>query len=249
MQNPKEKGLMMKTTRLLFLSFLLFYGCTTSNNSLKGSGNIVSETKNISYFNRIEVGGPINVFISQGEDSELRIETDDNLISLIKAEMDGDLLRVHYVKPSGYSRIETKKGLNVFVRTSDLIRIRNFGSGVVSSKTSFRADEIEMENTGSGTIRFDLYANTLNAQNKGSGRITLKGNVDHQNIAINGSGEYSGLALQSESASIVIMGSGSATVSVEKELSAQIMGSGNIQYRGAPKITSQVIGSGIIKKL
>ncbi|PIS01110.1 MAG: hypothetical protein COT84_04120 [Chlamydiae bacterium CG10_big_fil_rev_8_21_14_0_10_35_9] len=232
----------------LSLSFLLS-GCSFNDNSLKGSGKKERQSREISYFSRIEVDGPINAFLKQSDERSVVVETDSNLIDNIQTSVEGNILKISYYKPQEYSKVDTSIGLNVYISNPDFNEIRNFGPANVASDSVISQEYLELVNSGSGDIKLTLSVETLNADNKGSGFIQLKGDTYHQNIAIYGSGQYEGLNLMSQSASVVIIGAGDASLSVEKELDIQILGSGDVKYKGDPKISSQVIGSGTIKKL
>lgn len=239
----------MRTISLILSLTIFLSGCSFNEKSLKGSGKKESESREVPYFSKVEVDGPINAFFKQSEERSVIVETDSNLIRNITTSVEGNVLKISYYKPQEYSKINTSIGLNVYISNPDLNEVRNFGPANIVSDNVISQEYFELVNSGSGDIKLTLSVETLNADNKGSGFIKLKGDTYHQNIAIYGSGQYEGLDLMSQSASVVIIGAGDAALNVEKELDIQILGSGNVKYKGDPKISSQVIGSGTIKKL
>lgn len=81
----------------------------------------------------------------------------------------------------------------------------------------------------------------------GSGSITAEGKVNRLIVNIPGSGHARLGKLAARSASVMIMGSGSATVAPREELNAQIMGSGDVHLVTRPARTEQsIMGSGHI---
>jgi hypothetical protein len=101
--------------------------------------------------------------------------------------------------------------------------------------------------SGSGKLGMtDVIADTLNMTINGSGDSTLKGVVNHQTIAIQGSGSYDSHGLKSQAATVKIVGSGDSEVWVTDELNITITGSGDIMYRGEPAVIQTVTGSGNI---
>jgi hypothetical protein len=104
--------------------------------------------------------------------------------------------------------------------------------------------------SGSGTVTAaTITAPSLAVDLSGSGKITVGGVVDQQDLAISGSGEYQAKDLQTKIASADISGSGNATVTVSDKLDAQLSGSGQLTYYGnPPEVTQEVSGSGRVTK-
>src|SRR5215211_2956329 len=104
--------------------------------------------------------------------------------------------------------------------------------------------------TGSGTVTAStITAPSLAVDLSGSGKITVGGTVEQQDLKISGSGEYLAKDLQTKVASAEISGSGNATVTVSDKLDAQLSGSGQLTYYGnPPQVTREVRGSGRVTK-
>ena len=61
---------------------------------VKGSGNVTTESREISGFNAVDVGGVFQVDITAKKDFAVEIEADDNIIGLITTEVDGNVLKI-----------------------------------------------------------------------------------------------------------------------------------------------------------
>jgi len=123
------------------------------------------------------------------------------------------------------------------------------GSGdIVIKEALVQTASIEID--GSGKLRMtDVVADTLDMKIDGSGDSTLMGEVNHQAIAIHGSGSYDAGGLQSRGTTARIVGSGDSKIWVTDELDITITGSGGIAYRGNPAVTQTNTGSGDIVRL
>jgi len=191
-----------------------------------GSGNVVSESRTVSGFTKIDLSGAGDVIIEQNGTEALTIEAEDNLMPKLTSEVvDGTLrlgeksnLTIHLTKPVTY-RVSMK----------DISGLMISGSGTVTAAT--------------------ITAPSLAVDLSGSGKITVGGTVDQQDLAISGSGEYQAKDLLTKIASAEISGSGNATVTVNDKLDAQISGSGQLTYYGnPPQVTQEVSGSGRVTK-
>ena len=60
----------------------------------KGSGKIVTEKRSLSGFKGVDVGGVFQVEITAGKEFAVEVETDDNLLPLIKTEVNNGVLEI-----------------------------------------------------------------------------------------------------------------------------------------------------------
>ncbi len=64
------------------------------NKKVKGSGNVVTESRDISDFKGVDVSGVFQVEITAQKDFSVEIEADDNLMPLIKTEVRNGVLHL-----------------------------------------------------------------------------------------------------------------------------------------------------------
>jgi hypothetical protein len=228
---------------LLFVALLTVTAC---NAVIEGSGDLITETRKVSNFDRIDLSGSGEVIVTQGGSESLTIETDDNVMEHVKAEVEDGTLHLGF--ESGI-RIISPSRLVFAVGVDDLNSLSISGSGDVESDR-IETDRLEAEVTGSGDIMIaDLMAVEVMAEISGSGEIHLAGDADAQNVSISGSGQYRAGDLCSESVEVTISGSGDATVCAAETLVSDISGSGSVAYYGSPSINSSGSGSGKINSL
>src|SRR5258708_6420102 len=86
-------------TRFLMLVLLLagaLAGCVDFGGwrSVKGSGNTMTETRAVSGFDQVSVSGAGELTLAQGDQESLTIEADDNLLPLIRSDVQGGHLSI-----------------------------------------------------------------------------------------------------------------------------------------------------------
>ena len=205
----------------LIITTVIIISCQ-SQNRIKGSGNVISEDRNLANFSSIKLIGSINVNIKFADHYNCTVIGDDNLVPFITTEVINNNLLVSIKK--SYS---TTEKLVVNVNTPDYNEASISGSGDI--------DIIDFKN--------DYLALNIS----GSGDITANGEVRTLIVIIKGSGDIVSTELKSQSATITINGSGDAKIWASESISAQINGSGDIEYYGNPKnVTSKINGSGEI---
>ena len=246
----------MKLSTTLTCSLALFVSCglqissegeTTSfsvssdSDTVKGSGVVIEETRDVAPFDSIKVGGSMNVILSQGEPGPLRIKAEDNLAPLVVATVNGSELTL---KTTGsYS---TKVGINVYVTTADIRSIKSGGSADVLCQGRVEVDELELDASGSSDIECAVKAGSLTVVTSGSSDVRLSGAVDLLQVVANGASDVAAFELVAAEADVKASGSSDASVNA-KVLRAHASGSSDIRYRGLPeKLTSSDGGAGSV---
>ncbi len=214
--------------------------------SIRGSGNIAEQTFDVSGFDRVTLAGSGNLFIQTGDTEGLTVRGDDNLISLLDVQVNGDELTIGF-KPG--SSVNPTLPMDFYVTVNNLSNVRLLGSGDVQI-AKLNTNDLDVQIAGSGDMNIDqLTANRFSVEIPGSGRVQVSGNVTDQTITILGSGNYDAANLQSANATISIAGSADVTIAASDTLSINIAGNGTVRYSGNPSVKKTILGSGDIRKI
>jgi hypothetical protein len=201
---------------------LLVSACSVVN----GSGQVASETRQVSGFTAIDLSGTGEVTIEQGDTESLTIEADDNVLPALTSKVTD-------------SRLKLGKKPGTTVRTRNPIRYR---------VTLKELTALDVSGAGSVQAR-QMTLQTLQVDISGSGVVNLSGSAVEQHIEVSGSGRYEAADLSSQKVTADISGSGQVDVTVSGELEVDISGSGTVTYSGDPSVRQDVSGSGkVIKK-
>ena len=115
----------------LILTTLVISACglpsfLSGGSTMRGSGNVISEDRNVSGFNKVSVSGSGNLHIVQGDEESLTIEAEDNILPLITAKVSENTLKIGF-KPG--TSISTTKSIEFYLKVKDLDSISASGSG------------------------------------------------------------------------------------------------------------------------
>jgi len=218
-------------------------GCISSGPfGIRGEGPIVERKVDLDIIEGISLPGSAKIVLSQGEDQEVRIEGQENIIDNLDLDVRSNIWHIGNKKPVWHS-----EPLKIYITIATIRSIRISGSGSVKSENHFtKLKDVDIRISGSGKLDLDFDAREVTANISGSGDIIMKGTAQELSLGISGSGEIHAYDLQSEKADVRISGSGSMFLSVEDHLDANVSGSGNITYKGHPKTNTSVSGSGNI---
>src|SRR5215468_2898079 len=215
---------MRKIKLLLTVSFLIVTA-SCSSHGIRGSGNVVSESRPVAGFHSVKLKGTGQVMIEENGSESLSITADDNLMPYLTAEINGGQL---VLGTRDNTNLNPSKDIIYKLAVKDLNAIEMGGVGSVDAK--------------------GIHTEKLKVVLGGSGNISTSGTADEQEVMLAGEGNYHGKDLQSKAASISIMGNGDAVLNASQKLDANIMGSGSIKYIGDPVVTQHILGSGSIQK-
>ena len=231
-------------TRLLtaILSTLIISSCQT----ITGSGNIITETRNLKDINGVKSSGSIEVEVVNDDKQTVKVEADDNVMEHVITRVKNGLLHVDMDSDKSYRNIKAK----VYISAPTLRRVYVSGSGTLTSQKTLTDDkEIEFKVTGSGEVDAMVDAPTISAQVTGSGVLRLSGRTKDLKGKVTGSGDLKSDDLLSENTNVTVSGSGTASVYSSVELTAKVTGSGDVFYSGNPKTQNiKKTGSGGITK-
>ncbi|MEO8171708.1 MAG: head GIN domain-containing protein [Sediminibacterium sp.] len=235
---------------LLFLAAILLLSTScrwAGYKRVKGNGNIITQDRNISHAERISLKGSYDVEITQGPVTSVKVEGDENLLSLIFVNEEEGYLTI---KSKEHVNLVSDNPIRIYITTPKLEQVRLSGSGNIIGKSKFTGgDKLVLKISGSGDMVLETNTPKVDAEISGSGSITLSGETQEQSIRISGVGDYKAEGLKSEKTTVRIAGSGDVRVFADAELDINIAGAGSILYKGNATIKQNITGSGEVKKI
>lgn len=230
------------------IAFLLSACDFIGGERVVGSGNVTTQERSITGFSSVQSSGFFDVYLSTGASQSVRVEADDNLHSYIETRLNGNELEID--TKEGY-RLDTDKDIKIFITSPEFNKVHLSGSGNIISQNQITGnDKIDLSVSGSGNIKVDLHAPSVDAHMSGSGDINLSGEAKKFEGSLSGSGNIKAMDLKTEETAIRISGSGSADVYASTKLDVHVTGSGDVRYKGGvQQVTSNITGSGSVKKM
>jgi hypothetical protein len=245
--SPKIGGFMRFIT-LCTTCTLAFSGCGRLSSHVfetySGNGTITTEQRQVGTFQGVEFEGAYEVVLTQGPTTDVRIETDNNLLEHITTTIEKGRLIV-----SSEGNLSPTKAIKVYITNPNFNAVNVAGSAHVRSTTPITSDKLSFDLAGSGDYDLEIHVKKLASDIAGSGSIKLTGDAASHSIDIAGSGDLLADSLRTETANVDIAGSGYAKVYVSKRLDASIAGSGNVRYHGVvTDVHSSIMGSGKVER-
>lgn len=224
---------------LVFVLSLSLISC----NATKGSGNKVSEEREVDDFTEISLDCAVDVTVEIGKEKSVSVWADDNLIPMITTGVSGGRLTIDI--DGNYM---TSGGLKATVTVPQLTSVESSGSGdllvINPSGSTFTVTQ-----SGSGDVTLENLSTQLFIANiSGSGDLLAKGKADTLEANLSGSGGLdTGLTL-CKTARAKSTGSGDLKINASTTLDVALSGSGDVTSLGKAQVSVNSTGSGKLKK-
>lgn len=217
----------------------------TSCRRLHGSGNIITEKKQVDNFKGISAGGAFEVELKTGPTTSVVIETDDNLMKQVQVRVSGDVL--HIETKSNYSI--TDGHFKAYITAPEINSIKSSGAANIKAMDVLKSTgKIRFDASGAGNIKAEVDAPEIETEASGAGNIELTGRTRDYKADASGAGNIKTKNLQTENADIEASGAGNVHVHSSVSLKANASGAGNIYYNGGGTVSSKSSGAGNVKK-
>lgn len=204
---------------LLLLLFVTACDDVLDAGGVRGSGDVITESREVSGFSEIAVLGSGVVVVEVDGTESLTIEAENNIMPLLTTEVRNGRLEL-----GPKSSISPTRQITYTISAAALEGVSISGSGDISA-TGVDADSFTVEISGSG-------------------RVEPTGTTTELTVEIAGSGDYEGEGLVAQLGEVTVSGSGNVFVNVTDQLDVTISGSGDVRYMGSPSVSSSISGSG-----
>ena len=163
----------MKKTALLFTLFLFSYSVIGQDKEkIKGSKIVTVESVEIGDFDSIEVGDNIEVSLEKGEKTEIKIEADDNLHSIIAIDLSDNTLQLNTLKTA----VNFKKLLVRVTYTQDLKIVVSKNESTVNAIQEIQLEDITFKSFNNAKLNLNVNSKNfvLQSDDKSKTELNLK---------------------------------------------------------------------------
>ncbi len=226
------------------------------------------ETRNVGTFTKISFRVPGKLYLRQGSPQKVEIQGKKDVLAEIETEVEGSRLVIEKEGKWDWN-FGNDDEVTIYITVKDIEGLSVGGSGDLIGETKIRANDIDLNVSGSGNMKVEVEASgDIESDVSGSGNIDLRGKCNSFNSDVSGSGKVF-LALQaSGNASFGVSGSGKIEASgsasrVKTSISGsgkilaanletnscevRITGSGDVEINVKNELDANITGSGSVR--
>ncbi|NDP28260.1 MAG: DUF2807 domain-containing protein [Flavobacterium sp.] len=160
----------MKNYSVLILVLLVStFALAQKKEKIKGSKIVTIEQKEIGNFDSLEVGDNIEVYLDKGEKSELKIEADDNLHTIIKIDLSSNTLRISASK----SASNYKKLIVRITYTNDLKMVTSKNEAVINAIQEIQVNDIIFKSFDDSKLNLNVNSKNFVLESDNNSKIEL----------------------------------------------------------------------------
>jgi len=233
--------------KLLFS--LLVTGLITTASAQKTINDANAEKRNVSGFHAIEVGGGIDLYLSQGEEVVAVSASKNEYRARIKTEVKNGVLKIWYEWNSNLRFDWSNHKLKAYVSFKDIDRLEGSGGSDISIDGSIKVAKLALEISGGSDFDGKVETSELEIQASGGSDVRISGKATRLAIDASGGSDFKGYDLASDICNVEASGGSDVQVTVNKELSANASGGSDVYYKGTGLIRDLKTSSSSIKKV
>lgn len=226
----------MKTT-LKLIVLLLTLSLTSCNGNLNlidgidGSGNVVTEKRNIETpFTKIQASTGVEVILEQGSPSEVEVEVDDNLMKYIVTRVENGTL---IVKIDG--NINTMESAIVRIKTKTIEGLECSSGASIKTINKLSGTSIALKTSSGSTIQADLEFEKVSCESTSGSEIKVSGKALALDTKSSSGSEINAKELASNEITAQSTSGSSTTVNPIVLLNAKASSGSSIDYVKEPK--------------
>jgi len=246
------------------LTAALLSGCTAT-----GPGTIITEEKDFTDFNYVEVEGTFSVNIIRSDSFSIKISADSNFFDYVAVSKEGNTLKI-YLNPRHTFTDFTMQARILEARiTMPALYGLNLSGASKANVTGFRsAHDFRFDVSGASSLNMkDIVVHDLNGEISGASKFTGSVNATDVRLEVSGASkvELDGLAedlvlnasgaskadladFPIEGADVELSGASEATVNVKGRLNCELSAASRLYFQGNPIMGDiKVSGASTIK--
>ena len=211
----------------------------------RGSGDLVTETRNVTGFHAIEASIPGKMEVLVDSVYKVEVTCEENIIDYLDTKVVNGVLEINFDR-----NVYDVDKLKITVSAPSWDAFELSGSANIDVQHAIDGSNLDLEISGSGDI--DLFKadfDKFNINISGSGNVALNGSGTDMECTVSGSGELEALDCPVKTADINVSGSGDVRLDVSTTLKVNISGSGTVEYKGDAEVTKNISGSGKVRKI
>jgi hypothetical protein len=201
----------------------------------------------------IEVGGGIDLYLSQGDEAVAVSASETKFRDKIITEVVNGVLKIRYEYEKGMGlRItlsETKKKLKAYVSYKELDKLHASGGSDVVMEGTLKAAKLDLELSGGSDFNGKVDVTDLKAGASGGSDLHISGSAKTIDIDVSGGSDFKGFDLVVENCTIDASGGSDVSITANKELNVDASGGSDVHYKGTAVITKvKSSGGGSVKR-
>lgn len=210
---------------------------------VRGNGTVIRESRSITEdFTVISAAEGMDVFVTQGENTDIVVEADENIQELIGTDIRNGELHIHAIENIGRA---TRK---IYVTVPEVTGLHASSGADLVIRGVLEVDRIRVDASSGADIHAELSADEVSASCSSGADIHLSGRTNLLYATASSGSDIKARDLEATVCEANVSSGADIEVFVSKSLKAHSSSGGDIRYGGEPRVELNNSASGSVRK-
>ena len=222
-------------TSIKLLSITLFSALISLSSIVQAaqSGNN-KQTRTVSKFHGISVSSGVDLYLTQKNIQEVRVEANEEGLKNLVTEVQGGILKI-YMKDKSWSNLNWKdQSIKVYVSFITLDKLQASAGSDIASESVLNFEKLEVDASSGSDVKLELNASDISVESSSGSDIRLKGKAASLHVSASSGSDINAADLQSKRCQASVSSGSDIKINVTEELDAHASSGGDISYSGNP---------------
>lgn len=212
---------------------------------VQGNRNVVTKDRSVNEsFDAIEASAGIDLYLTQGTETSISVEADENLHDIIITEVRNNTLKVYLDE-----NVRSSKAQKVMVTFQDISSIKSTSGSDVYSTNTINAKELTLKSTSGSDMNLSINAEKVDCKSTSGSDMKLSGTTNTLIAEATSGSDIKAGDLKALTSRVKATSGADITVNTSKELIAKASSGGDVRYYGDPEKVEKTDGvSGSVSK-
>ncbi len=237
--------LMLHLVKVIVAAFiaLLFSSCNSNinlSNNIKGSGIVITTTRDVSKFDKIILNDGLDCEVIQSDKISVIVEADDNLQDGIKTTVENGTLEIESIY-NNYNKVKSKK---VIVSMPIITSLTSKSGSHLFTKDMIKSNNIFLKSSSGSKIDINIESEKINCESSSGSSIDIEGKAMFLETESSSGSTINAKRLFVNEADARSFSGSSTTINPILSLKAHASSGSSINYERRPKTISIKESSG-----
>ncbi len=204
--------------------------CFFDSDSINGSGNVITQDRNLPQFSNVRVESGLNLTLVHGDALKVVVEADDNVQSHIETTVENGTL---YLSANGNNFRNVT--MNVTVTMPVINKIEADGGASVESGNTLLGSDVTVVTSGGSEVKLDIESERVTAESDSGSSLTLSGKALSLKTSSDSGSSLDAGELTANDVVAEASSGASASVKPAVSLKATASSGASISYSGNPQ--------------
>lgn len=192
------------------------------------------QTRKVPEFHGISVTSGIDLYLSQKNIQEVRVEADEDDMDDLVTKVEGGILKI-YMKDQSWLNLSWDHGSRkVYVSFKTIDKLEASAGSDVIGQSVLNFDKLELDASSGSDVKLELNATDLSAESSSGSDIKLSGKGNALQVNASSGSDINAGDFEVKSCNASVSSGSDIRVFVTEQLDASASSGGDIDYSGNP---------------